>query len=97
MSDVFALVTWLVVPVVALALGYFVVRGVRRWAQQEVKADTFTFQDLRDMRARGDISEREFAVMRDTLLAQVQQDADLKPSNPSTPPAEPPSSSPQTD
>lgn len=58
--------------VAAVALGGLVVAAaIRRWSQKEEHAATFTFQDLREMRARGDISEAEFQSMRAALLAEL--------------------------
>lgn len=35
---------------------------------------TFTFQDLRDLRDRGQITQQEFKKMRATLLAELDVD-----------------------
>lgn len=51
--------------------GWFVTMALRRWAQRDEHAENFTVQDLRDMRARGDITEREFVAMRRALLAEM--------------------------
>ncbi len=71
MDEYAGLLGWLAVVVAAILVGFIVVMTVRRWAHQEVQAEAFTFQDLRDMRARGEITEQEFKAMRDTLLAQM--------------------------
>ncbi len=55
----------------AAVAGYLVVLAVRRWSQQEEPAATFTFQDLRDMREKGQITDQEFAAMRAALLAEM--------------------------
>lgn len=89
MPNMFALLMWLAVAVVAVGIGVAIIGIVRRWSQREEKIEAFTFQDLRDMRARGDITEAEFAAMRHTVLsrmaAQLSEDAP-----PPTPPPPPP-------
>ena len=62
---------WLVVVVAAILAGFAVVVAVRKWARREVRAEAFTVQDLRDMRARWQITEAEFVAMRATLLQEL--------------------------
>ncbi len=70
-DELLSLFLWFGAAAVAAVAGYCVVLAVRRWAQREERVPTFTFQDLREMRARGQISEQEFASMRDALLIQA--------------------------
>lgn len=72
-GDLVSLFLWFGLAAVAAVAGYCVVLAVRRWAQREEHAATFTFQDLREMRARGQISEQEFASMRAALLGQFER------------------------
>jgi hypothetical protein len=73
-GDVLVLfVLFLLAAVVALA-GFYAAVAIRRWSQREVRATTFTFQDLRDMRSSGQISDREFVAMRAALLAELELD-----------------------
>jgi hypothetical protein len=65
---------WLAIVVVAIGAGIIIVLAVRRWAAQDDTVQTFTFQDLRDMKARGEISEAEFQSMRGALLNQLDMD-----------------------
>ncbi len=62
---------WLVVVVAAILAGFAAVVAVRKWARREVRAEAFTIQDLRDLRARGQITEAEFVAMRATLLQEM--------------------------
>ncbi len=62
---------FVVAAVLALA-GFYVAVAVRRWTQREETVANFTFQDLRDMKARGEITEPEFKAMRAAVLAQVR-------------------------
>jgi uncharacterized membrane protein len=63
---------WFVAATLAAFVGlYLVRRAARRWAQRDDRAASFTMQDLRDMRARGEITEQEFAAMRATLVGQL--------------------------
>jgi hypothetical protein len=89
-GDVLVLfVLFLLAAVVALA-GFYVAVAIRRWSQREVRATTFTFQDLRDMRASGQINEREFVAMRAALLAELELDERDEAGPQEMPPATPP-------
>jgi hypothetical protein len=68
--------------------GLYLAVAVRRWVQSEEPVGSFTLQDLRDMRARGEISAQEFATMRTALLAELQLASGAEP--PSASPAESP-------
>lgn len=71
MNETLPLLARLALVLLAIIVGIVIVVVVRRWAQREDRVDTFTFQDLRDMRARGEINEREFQAMRTALLLQM--------------------------
>ena len=71
MGNFFPVFGWLVFTIAAILAGLIVVFAVRRWAAREVKTEGFTIQDLREMRARGEISEQEFQSMRTTILAAM--------------------------
>ena len=76
-GDVLGIFIWFIVAAVLVLCGYYVAVAVRRWVQRDETVATFTIQDLRDMRARGQISDQEFAAMRTALLAQLDlADAD---------------------
>lgn len=74
---------WASVALGLIFAGVVVVVVVRRWARTEIHADSFTVGDLREMLARGDITEPEFRAMRSRIIEQVR--ADLQ----SQPPAKP--------
>ncbi len=58
------------VTVFAVA-GLYTAAAVRRWAQGERSTKTFSLEDLRTMRASGEITETEFKALRAALLAQM--------------------------
>lgn len=68
---------WFAFGAVFVLAGFYAVMAVRRWSHREERITTFTFQDLRDMRARGEITEQEFVAVRNALLARL--DDDLRP------------------
>jgi uncharacterized membrane protein len=71
MTDV--LVVSLLVTVVAGAGigGACVALKVRRWSRQDDQREPFTLQELREMRARHEISEQEFQALRGQLLGRA--------------------------
>ena len=81
-------VLWFAIAATLALGGFYVVVAVRRWVAREDTIDTFTIQDLRDMRNRGDISAQEFTAMRAKVLAQLElsatgaADEDLAPDPP---------------
>jgi len=79
-SQVLSVFGWFAVASVAALAGFCVIIAVRRWTQREESVETFTFQDLRDMRSRGEITEREFAAMRAALVAQMSGEVPSPPS-----------------
>ena len=74
-SQLVSVLGWFAVAAGVALVGFFVAAAVRRWTQHDEAAQNFTFQDLRDMRARGDISAQEFDAMRAALLADMGVDA----------------------
>lgn len=59
--------------IVVAGCGIYVALAVRRWARtDEPAAEPFTLQDLRDLRARGEITEREFQVLRAEMIGAVR-------------------------
>lgn len=75
MERYYPLLGWMLVVVAVVLAGYVIVTVVRRWAHRDEKVVTFTFQDLRDMRAAGSISEAEFNAMRSALLRQIETES----------------------
>ncbi len=82
-AELLTIFVWFAIAALAAVGGIYLLMVVRKWAQREQRPATFTIQDLRDMRARGDISEQEFAAMRAALLAQLDVP------RPTTPPPAP--------
>lgn len=93
MGDIAPFLGWLAIALGAAVAGLIVVVAVRRWAQREQPHPTFTFQDLRDMQARGEITNEEFVRMRNALLAKLEIDGLDGDVPPDAPPTEPPGSS----
>lgn len=61
------------VTILLIAVGSAVVLLSRRWMRDSDPPDTatpFTLQDLREMRARGDIDETEYTAMRTMILGR---------------------------
>lgn len=69
------------VLVIAVLLHWYRSRSRRR--EEDTTAPPFTLQDLRDLRARGELSETEFQQLRAAMLAEAGASA-------SRPEAEPP-------
>jgi len=63
---------WFAAVVVAGVCGFYLAMRVRKWAQRDERAGNFTLQDLRDLRARGQLTEQEFAALRAALLSELQ-------------------------
>ncbi len=74
-SQIFSVFLWFVLAAVLGLAGFYAVMAVRRWVSREETVPTFTIQDLRDMRNRGDINDHEFVTMRAKLLAQLDLSA----------------------
>ena len=70
-GEVLTLFVWFVLVAVIALSGFYIAIAIRRWSQREVRPATFTFQDLRNLRASGQINDREFAAMRVALLAEL--------------------------
>lgn len=56
--------------VVLLVAGYIVVRMVRGRLHKEAPLETFTLQDLRDLKAQGQLSDAEYDRLRSMLIGQ---------------------------
>ena len=70
-SGDFSVAGWIGLAVLLGLTGMFVIRRVRTWTQAEKEADAFTLQDLRNMHARGDISDTEFDAMRTDMISGI--------------------------
>ena len=67
--DILPVAIWVGIAVLLSFAALLVIRWVRAWAQADSETEVFTLQDLRDMRARGDITETEFQTMRAEILS----------------------------
>lgn len=65
---------WIAVAIVLALAGGFVVTWIRRWARNCEPVATFTLQDLRDMRAEGQISKDEFELLRRRIIRSAAVD-----------------------
>ncbi|MFH1748193.1 MAG: SHOCT domain-containing protein [Planctomycetota bacterium] len=66
---------WIMLAAILGIGGVSVVMAVRRWSRREEASTAFTLQELREMRAQGEISEAEYATLRDALLGQAAVDS----------------------
>ena len=61
--------------VVLVVLGFVVVRIIKRRLQKDAPLDTFTLQDLRNLRAQGQLSDAEYERLRAMLIGQTAKPA----------------------
>jgi len=66
---------WVVLVAILAIGGLAVALAARRWAQRDAQREAFTLQDLRDMRARHEISDQEFLALRAAVLGQTARRA----------------------
>lgn len=85
LQDTFTSALYFAVAVAAAVAGLFIARAVRNWSRREEPTPDFTLQDIREMHARGELSDREFAAMRATILGRLADDAPRRPDPPSPP------------
>jgi hypothetical protein len=71
-GELLTIFVWFAIIALAAVGGIYVLVAVRRWTRRDERPTTFTIQDLREMRDRGEISAQEFAAMRATILGQLQ-------------------------
>lgn len=68
---------WLILAAAFAIAGFYVIAVVtRRWARRQGLPPPFTLAELRDLRARGQITEAEFASLRQALLEQAARGSD---------------------
>lgn len=61
---------WVMVAAVLAVAGLRAALALREWARREQRAEPFTLQDLRELRARQQISEAEFQALRAAVLGR---------------------------
>ncbi len=80
---------WVMLAAVLAIAGAYLALAVRRRLRTEAPPQSFTLQNLRDLRDRGEISEREYTALRSVALDQAAsaatQAAEAK--KPAPPPA----------
>ncbi len=69
---------WLMLAVafVICGAGLVVAHLVKRWSRREHPSLTFTLQDLRELRDRGDITEPEYTALRAEILGHAGRRSD---------------------
>jgi hypothetical protein len=67
---------WLILAAVLAAAGFYVAAAVRRWSRRQAGLPPFTLAELRELRSRGQITEAEFAALRQALLEQAHRATD---------------------
>jgi hypothetical protein len=87
----------LLLAAIAIFVGLIVARVLRNRFSDSGTTAPFTLQDLRELRASGQISDREYETMRAAIVGSVRRPAD-PPARPAAPgdrpsvPGEPPES-----
>ncbi len=76
------------VAILVALLGGLIAARLRAWSRSDHAAEPFTLQDLRNLRASGQITPQEFETMRAALLGRWAAAA------PAQPEAQPPGPSP---
>lgn len=73
--NVFSIGLWIMFAAVIAIAGAYLALAVKRWYfRDDQPRETFTLQDLREMKKRGEISDHEFHAMRTALLGKYAQD-----------------------
>jgi hypothetical protein len=71
---------FLAIAIIAVPAAIYAARACWRHLREQHATPAFTLQDLRDMRARGQISEQEFDAMRAAVLEQFAAAKSAEPS-----------------
>jgi len=75
-SRLFAdILPWLIAIVAFIIVGGVVIYLTRRWLRSDEGTDPigFTLQDLRELHARGELSDEEFAHAREQMIGRLKQ------------------------
>ncbi|MFQ5806829.1 MAG: SHOCT domain-containing protein [Phycisphaerae bacterium] len=79
-------IVWIgVIGVSAMLIGIAVSRALRKRLRAERRTESFTIQDLREMRERGTITQQEYEAMRATILGRMVADSPMPASSKSDP------------
>ena len=63
---------WVMLAAILAVAGMYLATRVKRWSRRDQSPEAFTLQDLREMRARSEISEAEYSRLRAALLASSE-------------------------
>jgi uncharacterized membrane protein len=69
----------LAVVLVVCGAGLVIAYMVKRWSRREHTSQTFTLQDLRELRDRGDITDPEYVALRTEILGRAGRQLDQDP------------------
>jgi hypothetical protein len=70
---------WIMLAAVLAIGGIYAALAVKRWVQRDEPVEVLTLQDLREMQARGQITEKEYEILRAGILGSVEPSADTPP------------------
>jgi len=80
LSDLLFQILYIGVPgVAALIAGYVLTRRYRRQLERTTREAPFTLQDLRDLRARGEITDQEYESMRAMMIGRATHERPAAP------------------
>ena len=75
LSRVLVISLWVMLAAVLAISALYVALAVKRYLQREARPEPLTLQDLREMRARNEISDQEFAALRAAILGRMDDGA----------------------
>ncbi len=78
-ADILTVFLWFAAAGLLTLVGFYAVVAMRKWTLRRDAVATFTLQDLREMRGRGEINDREFATLRTQLLDQMGVTGEVPP------------------
>lgn len=73
-GQVFSAGVWILLAAVLAVAGLYSAKWVKSWSQRGAEPAAFNLQSLREMLARGDISEAEFQRLKRQLTASMRID-----------------------
>lgn len=75
----------ILVLAVAAVAGLYVVVAIKRWLNRDESIDTFSLQELRELKQRGELTPAEFEALRGEIIASAGR-TPPKPANEKRPP-----------
>jgi uncharacterized protein (DUF58 family) len=82
MGEVLGVALWVMLAAALALAGGYLVAAVRRRLHHELPTQPFTLQELREMRGREQITEREFQALRAALLGRAAAGPPPEPDRP---------------